>query len=473
MANKRCLFAIFAGVFVFSSNLFADRLDDIVAEINFVRTRPKEYALERLTPRLKNYKGNDYYRSSTEIISTREGAAACIECIEVLKKQKPLCPLTMDAFLCKSAAMHMRDQSETGTVGHEGSDGSHSYDRIERAGFKGNPVGENLSYGATNPIDIVANLMIDDGVPDRGHRENFLEPRYDRVGVSYAQGKKVAYGALCVIDLGGSGQGGQTAEAPRQSAGKKREKRVQQSPEPSKKSVGKSTSGNDVGSRDARPDGMGYYDYNGYADGSADILEDILAEINYVRTRPKEYALKRLTPMLKKYKGLDYYQNDSLVITTQEGAVACKECIAVLKKQKPLAPLTMDDLLCRAATMHMEDQSETGQIGHEGSDGSHSYDRIKKAGFRGSMTGENIAYGCFNPVEIVTTLLIDDGMPDRGHRDNFLNPDYDRVGVAYAQGYNAAYGSVCVIDLGKEGGGNDIEGSDYDYGNYGSTDYSD
>ena len=133
MANKKCFLAIFTGVFIsiFSSGLFADMLDDIVAEINYVRTRPQEYASKRLTPRLKKYKGLDYYQTDKLIVATKEGAKACVECIEVLKKQKPLSPLTMDYALCRSAAVHKTDQSRSGKVGHQGSDGSYSSDRIK------------------------------------------------------------------------------------------------------------------------------------------------------------------------------------------------------------------------------------------------------------------------------------------------------------------------------------------------------
>ena len=66
--------------------------------------------------------------------------------------------------------MHVRDQQKTGQIGHDGSDGSDGsspWDRMEKAGFKGNKMGENLTYGSITAIDIVMDLMVDDGVPDR------------------------------------------------------------------------------------------------------------------------------------------------------------------------------------------------------------------------------------------------------------------------------------------------------------------
>ena len=223
MANKKYFLAIFS-VFlsIFSVNLSADFLDDVVAEINYVRTRPQEYALKRLTPRLKNYKGLDYYLNPKLAVVTKEGVTACKECIEVLKKQKPLPPLTMDYVLCKAASAHMKDQSKSGQIGHQGRDGSHSKDRIKKAGFDGGITGENISYGATTAIDIVANLMIDDGVPDRGHRDNLLDTDFEKIGVAYAKGPKVAHGAICVIDFGGFvDKLQQNIESSKQNSGKK------------------------------------------------------------------------------------------------------------------------------------------------------------------------------------------------------------------------------------------------------------
>ena len=273
MANKKYFLTIFAGVFllIFSSSLFAFELKDIVAEINYMRACPQEYASKRLTPRLKNFNGLDYRQNPKRLIATKEGAAPCIECIEVLKKQKPLLPLTMDYVLCKAAAMHVEDQMQTGRTGHVGSDGSHSYDRIERAGFKGTKMGENITYGCFDPIDIVAEMMIDDGVPDRGHRSLLLDPVYDRIGLAYAQGKKVAYGAICVVDMGCTGARQQNTEPPSQSSSKKRDG-GQQSVESSRQGSGRK---NDYDYGDYDYSDYDYddydsddYDYDDYNDGN-------------------------------------------------------------------------------------------------------------------------------------------------------------------------------------------------------------
>ncbi|MFO8183100.1 MAG: CAP domain-containing protein, partial [Candidatus Aegiribacteria sp.] len=59
--------------------------------------------------------------------------------------------------------------------------------------------------------------------------------------------------------------------------------------------------------------------------------------------------------------------------------------------------------------------------------------------------GEVIAFGPCNGREIVAILLIDDGVADRGHRINLLNPDFRYVGIAIEE--HPEYGYVCVIDF--------------------------
>ena len=255
MINKRCFLVVFASVFfsIFSSSLFADFLDDVVAEINYVRTRPQEYAQKRLVPRLKNYKGLDYYIDSKNKVPTKEGAKACKECIEVLKKQKPLLPLTMDKFLCISADMHAKDQMKTGQMGSQGSDGSWPNARIEKAGFKGSQVGENVAYGSRNAIDIVLSLMIDDGVSDRGRRSNFLDPDFDKIGVAFVKGGKAAHGSVCVIDFGGGVK--QNAPSPKQSSGK-----VEANKKKNTNAKNNSSMGGNKGKDDFKDEDGDYYD---------------------------------------------------------------------------------------------------------------------------------------------------------------------------------------------------------------------
>jgi uncharacterized protein YkwD len=59
--------------------------------------------------------------------------------------------------------------------------------------------------------------------------------------------------------------------------------------------------------------------------------------------------------------------------------------------------------------------------------------------------GENISYGPDDGLEVVLQLIIDDGVPDRGHRANIFSPDFRLAGVAC--GPHPTFRTVCVIDF--------------------------
>ena len=61
-------------------------------------------------------------------------------------------------------------------MGHDGSDGSKFYQRLERHGKAGGQQAENISYGQSTGEDVIMQLVVDDGVPDRGHRTNLFKP---------------------------------------------------------------------------------------------------------------------------------------------------------------------------------------------------------------------------------------------------------------------------------------------------------
>ncbi|HVN71097.1 MAG TPA: CAP domain-containing protein [Desulfomonilia bacterium] len=71
--------------------------------------------------------------------------------------------------------------------------------------------------------------------------------------------------------------------------------------------------------------------------------------------------------------------------------------------------------------------------------------RIDKYGKWALAAGENIDYGNAQARSIVTSFLIDDGVPSRGHRENLPDPAFNFVGVAV--GLQPAYRAMCVLDF--------------------------
>ncbi len=102
--------------------------------------------------------------------------------------------------------------------------------------------------------------------------------------------------------------------------------------------------------------------------------------------------------------------------------IVVREAIDTLLSTPPLGDLSPSGELQQAALDHAEDSELNDLIGHQGSDGSKTSDRIKKYGNWNKQMGENIRYGNDNAREIIVGMLVDDGVPTRGHRKNLLNP---------------------------------------------------
>lgn len=108
--------------------------------------------------------------------------------------------LTYSADLSIPARHHANDQGPKGTTGHNSSNGDSCQQRLNKFG-KPNYCGENISYGMASPMDIVLQLLIDDGVPSRGHRDNLFREGYNVCGV--AIGPHKTYKTMCVQNIGG------------------------------------------------------------------------------------------------------------------------------------------------------------------------------------------------------------------------------------------------------------------------------
>ena len=175
------------------------------------------------------------------------------------------------------------------------------------------------------------------------------------------------------------------------------------------------------------------------------IEKDVILEMNKIRNNPKKYAELYIQPRLKYFSGKNYSVPGQITIVTQEGSAAVNSCITALNRANAVGILTPEKGLSLAAKDHVADQSKTGQTGHNGSDRSTPETRMKRYGsFSGTWTlGENIAYGDATGREIVCSLLIDDGVPSRGHRANILNKAFTQTGSGF--GTHTQYRTSCTI----------------------------
>lgn len=179
----------------------AETRADIVAELNAARTDPAAYARKARALRAL-YRGDRIERPGEVAEVTREGMAAVDEAIAFLERQAPLPPLRNSPLLARAAADHAGEQARTGGVAHDGADGSSPADRMRRYG-RWSATGEAIAYGRDRAGDVILQLIIDDGVADRGHRRILFNPAYGLVGASCAP--HPVWRRACVLDFARAG----------------------------------------------------------------------------------------------------------------------------------------------------------------------------------------------------------------------------------------------------------------------------
>jgi len=170
---------------------------------------------------------------------------------------------------------------------------------------------------------------------------------------------------------------------------------------------------------------------------------DIHTETNLVRRDPVAYA-RHLEAMLPRFEGKKLERPGRPTLRTEEGAAAVREAIAALRVRQPMQPLRWSKGLAGAAADHVKDQGPIGGLEHRGTDGSSPARRAERRGRWVTAMAENIAFGDNQARQVVIQLLVDDGVPDRGHRDNILDGRWGAEGAAC--GPHREYRQICVMD---------------------------
>lgn len=166
----------------------------------------------------------------------------------------------------------------------------------------------------------------------------------------------------------------------------------------------------------------------------------VLDEINSARANPQAYARK-----LRRMQVQDASYGDSYGYgggMAQEDPYAVADAIDFLMRQTPLPPLAVDERLAAAARSHVTRQGVRGEVGHGGPGALGR--RLQAQGLWAGLEAESISYGQRTPAEVVRQLVVDSGVPSRGHRKDLFGAAYQAAGVAC--GGHAEYGAMCVID---------------------------
>ena len=97
------------------------------------------------------------------------------------------------------------------------------------------------------------------------------------------------------------------------------------------------------------------------------------------------------------------------------------------RAKQGLPPVERDPTLERAAQAHAEDMGRRRFYAHENPTGLTPDQRMRKAGFDGRTTGENIHWGVGH--HATPARITRDWMNSPGHRENILRPVFTRVGI--------------------------------------------
>lgn len=169
----------------------------------------------------------------------------------------------------------------------------------------------------------------------------------------------------------------------------------------------------------------------------------VITESNRIRADPVCYI-----PILEEYIG--YFKDGNILakpgqvpIETYEGVNAFEEAIKFLKKQKPVPTLTYDERLFNAANDHAKDIGPKGLYSHEGSDGKNPSERVDKYCEWEKACCENVELGGQTGVDVIISLLVDDGVEKRLHREHLFREEFTHIGAS--SGPHKDYDIVTVI----------------------------
>lgn len=369
----------------------------VFEELNKVRTNPKEYA-KKLRDRIPLFEGNVYYPPDTRPFQTREGVKGIESAIAIMENAKPQSQLIFSSEISYAIQNHFK-QNISYT--------SHWRELRERYGkYLEDPelinIIESQYFGFNIPSDLVAYIFSIQGK----RRGNFKDSIFD-TDISYlglACKKDPSYRYMCHITLAGG---------------------LSPSLDFKEYQLSRNKTSN--------------FSY------LSEFEKSVIDETNFLRTKPKEYA-ELLKQRRAFYFDKIYREPNRTPITVEEGISALEEAIQFLEKANPVGDLTPSEELTLSAKDHVVDTGPKGITGHYGSDNSSPSTRIQKRKKNFKLVGENIYYGTVDPRDVVISLLVDDGISNRGHRTNLFHKDFKYIGVSC--GFHRDYPLICVQNFG-------------------------
>ncbi|SFU13991.1 divisome-associated lipoprotein DalA [Sedimentitalea nanhaiensis] len=105
-----------------------------------------------------------------------------LDSVNALRTAAGAAPVQLNSQLTAAAATHSRDMSVQQRPWHFGSDGSSPIDRVQRAGYGGTMLGENISETFETEMQTLAAWM-----DKPGTRQVIMDPKATNMGFSWYQ----------------------------------------------------------------------------------------------------------------------------------------------------------------------------------------------------------------------------------------------------------------------------------------------
>ena len=183
------------------------------------------------------------------------------------------------------------------------------------------------------------------------------------------------------------------------------------------------------------------------------LTNQLYIDINKTRENPESIIpyLKKMKTFFKKKEYSDPSLNFALI--TNEGMQAVDETINFLEKQKKTPKLQKNEKLEKSVNLLLTKIGPEGITKHQKGDLSLKT-RTQKFLEKTGIMAENISFGMNRSLDIISQMLVDDGVKSRGHRKNFFNEKFSEIGIS--TGEHSIYGTCGIFNFFGDGGDTEI-----------------
>lgn len=160
-----------------------EREEELISEINKLRTDPNSYAQLMIRRRKHFYLASELDEGQTQAdTNIKEGKQAVLECIEVLEKAEAVPALEF------KDGVHLASQDIREVIGDQNSTDPTSAEEVNEAlyrygSYSGRAV-QLVGFGYNNPKEVLCHLLISDGEKERRSRQILLDPDFKFCGLA-------------------------------------------------------------------------------------------------------------------------------------------------------------------------------------------------------------------------------------------------------------------------------------------------